>query len=201
MKFHYFYLLLPLLFTGCAQIPNTELQQNSSWSAHQLKLEQLTHWSFSGKLAVITPDERNSVNIHWQQADKDFHIHLTTFLGLSVLDIQKTDDKTIIIDADGNHYSSENTEQLITELSGMVIPIEHLQQWIKGNPSGATYQLDDNQQVSSLLSEDQNKGVWLINYNDYQTINSTNLPSKLQLTRADLRLKIAISNWKVATNH
>ena len=199
MKRHYFYLLIPLLFTGCAQIPNTEPQKNSSWSAHQLKLEKLTHWSFFGKLAIITPDERNSVNIHWQQSEQDFHIHLTTFLGLSVLDIQKTGDETIIIDADGNHYTSDNTEQLITKLSGMVLPIDHLQQWIKGNPSGASFQLDDNQQVTSLLSEEKKNDAWFIDYNDYHTINNTNLPRKLQLTRTNLRLKIAISNWEITT--
>lgn len=200
MKFHYLYLLLALLFTGCAQLPDTELQQNNSWDEQQTKLEQLTHWSLTGKLAVITPDERNSVNIHWQQSDQDFHIHLSTFLGLSVLDIQKSDDVTTIIDADGNHYTSTDSEQLINELSGMVLPIEYLQQWIKGNPSGASYQLDDNQQVLTLLGGDRSNGIWSITYSDYQTVNNTNLPRKLQLIRDELRLKIAISKWQVDNN-
>lgn len=195
MKFRFFFLLLPLLSTGCAILSPTELQINSSWSAQQAKLQQLEDWSLTGKLAIISPDERNSVNIYWQQSKQDFHISLTSFLGQTVLDIQKKGHNTVITDADGNSYFSTDTEQLIAELSGIVIPINHLQQWIKGNPSEASYQLDDNLQVSSLLGGDENSGIWSINYSDYRTINGINLPHKLQLKRADLRLKFAISNW------
>lgn len=201
MKRRFYYLLLPFLFTGCAQLPDTELTPQSSWDTQQLKLEQLTHWSLSGKLAVITPDERNSVNIHWQQSAQDFHIRLTTFLGMSVLEIQKSQHQTTVIDADGKHYISDDAEQLVEKLSGMEIPIRQLQQWIKGNPSTASYQLGDNRQVSHLLGGDHQNGFWSIDYSDYRTINTINLPHKLQLSRDDLRLKFAISKWKTSNTH
>lgn len=201
MKRRFYYLLLPFLFTGCAQLPDTELTPQSSWDTQQLKLEQLTHWSLSGKLAVITPDERNSVNIHWQQSAQDFHIRLTTFLGMSVLEIQKSQHQTTVIDADGKHYISDDAEQLVEKLSGMEIPIRQLQQWIKGNPSTAIYQLGDNRQVSHLLGGDHQNGFWSIDYSDYRTINTINLPHKLQLSRDDLRLKFAISKWKTSNTH
>jgi len=197
MKLRFFYLLLPFLFTGCAQLPDTALKQNPSWETHQHKLDLLTHWTLSGKLAVITPEKRNSVNIHWQQSDQDFKVNLTTFLGLSVLDIQKKSGKTEIVDNDGKRYVSDDSSRLINQLSGMDIPIEHLQQWIKGNPTEATYQLDQYQLVSSLLGGNQSSGVWAINYSDYRTINNTNLPHKLQLTRGNLRLKFSISKWEI----
>jgi len=195
MKRCLYYLLLPLLFTGCAQLPDTELTPNNSWDAQQSQLDKLNHWSLSAKLALITPSERNSVNIHWQQSDQDFHIRLTTFLGMNVLEIEKKHQQTTVIDADGKHYVSDNTRELVKQLSGIDLPIQQLQQWIKGNPSGASYQLDDNQQVNHLLSGDANSGFWSVDYSDYRTINSINLPHKLQLTRNDLRLKFAISKW------
>jgi len=201
MKHRFYYLLLPFLFSGCAQLPNTESTHQSSWDTQQMKLEKLTHWSLSGKLAVITPNERNSVNIHWQQSEQDFHIRLTTFLGMSVLDIQKKQQQTTVIDADGKQYISDDTELLVKQLSGMEIPIRHLQQWIKGNPSGASYQLDENQQVRHLLGGDQNSGFWSIDYSDYRLFNTTSLPYKLQLKRNDLRLKFAISKWEITVTH
>ncbi|GLS91127.1 outer-membrane lipoprotein LolB [Psychromonas marina] len=197
MKYRFYYLLLPLLFSGCAQLPKTEVQQNSSWATQQAQLEQLTDWSFSGKLAIITPEERNSVNIHWQQTAQQFHIRLTTFLGMSVLEIQKNALQTVVIDADGKHYVSDNSEQLIKDLSGMELPINQLQQWIKGNPSDASYQLNENHQVSHLLGNDQTGGIWVIDYSDYRSLNNTNLPHRLQLTRDNLRLKFAISKWEI----
>ncbi|MCP4323649.1 MAG: outer membrane lipoprotein LolB [Psychromonas sp.] len=197
MKLRIFYLLIPFLFSGCAQFPKKAVQKNSSWENQQTQLERLTHWSISGKLAIITPEERNSLNIHWQQSNQDFHIHLTTFLGLSVLDIQKSGDTTVIIDTDGNRHISDSTEQLITELSGMILPINQLQQWIKGNPSKANYQLDENQQVITLQSSSDESGLWSILYSDYRTTHNTNLPHKLKLNRGKLRIKFAISDWNI----
>jgi len=197
MKLRILCLLLPFLFTGCAQLPKTTPHQQNSWETQQTQLAALTHWSLSGKLAVITPDDRNSANIHWQQSDEDFHIRLTNFLGLFVLEIQKSGETTVITDADGKQHTSDNSEQLITQLSGMILPIQQLQQWIKGNPTKASYQLDENQQVITLQGGEQSTGIWSINYSDYRTINNTNLPHRLQLSRGDLRLKFAISSWNI----
>jgi outer membrane lipoprotein LolB len=195
MKFRFFYLLFPLLFTGCAQLPQKVIQTNNSWQSQRNQLEQLTDWSLSGQLGIFRPEGRESVNIHWQQSTKSFHIRLNTVLGINVLDIHKVDDNTIIID--GKTYISNDHEQLITDLSGMVLPIQQLQQWIKGNPNGASYQLDQNHQVISLMGGQQTTGFWLINYADYRTINDINLPYNLQLIRGDLRLKFRISNWEI----
>jgi len=195
MKIRFFYILLPLFFAGCATQPPAELQLNDSWQAQQTKLEKLTDWSLSGKLGIFTPQERKSVDIYWQQVEQNFHIRLSGPLGITVLDIEKTASDTVIID--GKEYLSRDVEQLIEELSNMVLPITQLQQWIKGNPIDADYQLDDNQQVNSLLGFDRNNGQWLINYNDYRTVEETNLPHKLQLTRGNLRLKFAISRWEI----
>ncbi len=198
MKLRFLYLIVPFLFSGCTQLPKTSPQKSSSWQNHQSQLEQLTDWSLSGKLALITPEERSSVNIHWQQSDNDFHIRFTTFLGLSVLEIQKSGDATVIIDSNGDRHVSDNTEQLISKLSGMILPINQLQQWIKGNPAKASYQLNDNQQVITLQGG-ESSGIWSINYSGYSTVANTNLPHKLLLTQGDLRIKIAISNWDITS--
>jgi outer membrane lipoprotein LolB len=195
MKFRFFYLLFPLFFTGCAQLPHKEIKTNNSWESQRNQLEQLTDWSLTGKLGIFSPEGRESVNINWQQSANSFHIRLSTVLGINVLDIQKVDDNLIIID--GEKYISKDPEHLITDLSGMVLPIKQLQQWIKGNPSGASYQLDDNNHLISLLGGTPTTGFWLINYADYRTIKNINLPYKLQLTSGDLRLKFRISNWEI----
>lgn len=191
----YFFSLL-LLLTGCAQIPQPV--NNVSWFEHQQQLQQLTHWSFSGKLAIITQEERNSLNIHWLQAGDDFHIVLSTFLGGTVLEVQKTDLGTKITDKNGKEYINHDSKLLIKQLSGLTIPIKQLQQWIKGDPADAEYQLNEQNQIVSLLGRDHDKGMWIVNYNAYQTVNKLNLPAKLQLKKENLRLKFAISKWEIA---
>lgn len=186
--------LFTFLLVGCAQLPKP---QNQPWQIHQQQLENLTDWSLSGKLAFITPQERHSLNIHWKQLNKNFHITLTTFLGATVLDIKKTQSGTQIVDNNGERFFGDNTEALIKKLSGLVIPIEGLQQWIKGNPINATYQLNQYNQVESLSGIDPQKAPWFIDYSQYKNTQGIDLPHRLQLKHLDLRLKFAISEWQI----
>ena len=186
--------LFTCLLVGCAQIPEP---QEIPWLAHKQQLENLNDWSFSGKIAFITPEERHSLNIHWKQSENNFHITLTTFLGATVLDLEKTQSGTQIVDNDGKRFFGEDAEVLIKQLSGLVIPVDALQQWIKGNPSDATYQLNPENQVAILASVDPEDAPWSINYSDYKNTQGISLPYKLQLKRSDLRLKFSISRWKI----
>lgn len=187
-------LLILMIFglIGCTQTPPTK---KVTWQAQQQQLVNLTHWSFSGKLALITPEERHSLNIHWLQGDNNFHIRLTTFLGSTVLEVKKNQLGTQIIDDNGEVFWGEDAQQLISKLSGLTIPIDVLQQWIKGNPNNASYLLNENNQVISLAGKGPDNELWTVNYNQYKNSNGINLPYQLELQRQGLRLKFSISEW------
>jgi outer membrane lipoprotein LolB len=197
MKKYCIYILLSVLIVGCAQIPDQASLGNADWQNHQQQLEKLTHWSLSGKVAIITAQKRHSLNIHWQQSGANYHIILTNFLGSTILDVQKTPLGTQVTDAKGKVYFGSDTQQLITQLSGMDLPVDVLQQWIKGNPSEALYQLDDKNLLLSLQGQDNDNANWSIEYKNYKTIQQINLPHQLQLKGEDLRLKFAISRWQI----
>lgn len=184
------------MLAGCAQIPE-QPPETADWAAHQQQLDKLSDWSLSGKVAIITPEKRHSLNIYWQQNDENFHITLTSFLGATILDVKKTTFRTRIIDDQGKIYFGKNAQALITQLSGLELPIDVLQQWIKGNPSDAVYQLDENNQLVSLTGEDNKNEHWSIDYKNYKSIEGISLPHQLQLKRQDLLIKFAISQWQV----
>ncbi|MGB5446645.1 MAG: lipoprotein insertase outer membrane protein LolB [Psychromonas sp.] len=194
MKLSFLSLVFTLLITGCAQIPKQPVE-TADWAAQQQQLEKLNHWTLSGKVAVITPEKRHSLNIYWQQSGDDFHITLTTFLGATVLDLKKTASGTKIIDDGGKVYVGENSQELINQLTGLTIPVDALQQWIKGNPADAIYLLDENNQLVSLTGEDRESGNWSVDYSNYKTIQKVSLPHALQLNRQNLLLKFAIQKW------
>ncbi|WP_019616121.1 lipoprotein insertase outer membrane protein LolB [Psychromonas ossibalaenae] len=194
MKIRFLFFCFIFILSGCAQIPVDDAPKNDSWSQHQRQLQNLNNWQLSGKLAFITPEERISLNLFWQQSDQEFQITLTNFVGLSVLDVKKDRSETKII-FDGKTYYGDDTETLIKQLSGFVIPIDVLQQWIKGNPTDAVYQLNENNQLLSLNGQDKHNINWSIDYADYKTTQHINLPHKLQLKRPNLRLKFAINKW------
>ena len=197
MKKGVIFFFFTFLLVGCAQIPEP---QSISWRTHKQQLENLNDWSFTGKLAVITPEERHSLNIYWLQSSSNFHITLTTFLGATVLDLKKTPSGIQIIDNNGELFLGEDADLLIKQLSGLVIPVAALQQWIKGNPNNAAFQLNTNNQVVSLAGVDSENALWSLNYSDYKSTQGIYLPRKLQLKRLDLRLKFSISRWKIEQN-
>ncbi len=196
MKIRFLFFCFIFVLAGCAQIPAVDAPKNDSWTQHQQQLQNLNNWQLSGKLAFITPEERISINLFWKQSEEEFQITLTNFVGLTVLDVKKDQNETKII-FDGKTYYGDDTETLIEQLSGFVIPIDVLQQWIKGNPTNALYQLNENNQLLSLNGQDKNNTRWSIDYADYKTTEHINLPHKLQLKRPNLRLKFAISKWVI----
>ncbi|MFQ3175511.1 MAG: outer membrane lipoprotein LolB [Psychromonas sp.] len=194
MKIFFSSLLFILMLAGCAQIP-TPPTETADWAAHQQQLNELTDWSLHGKVAIITAENRHSLNIYWQQNGENFHITLTSFLGTTILDIKKTALGTRIIDDQGKIYFAKNTQTLMTQLSGIELPVEVLQQWIKGNPSDAVYQLNENNQLVSLNGQDNKNDSWSVDYQDYKTVQKISLPHQLELSRQDLLLKFAIRKW------
>ena len=157
-------------------------------------MQSITHWSLSGKLAIFQKKQRHSLNIYWEQAGDNSHITLTNFLGSTVLEIKTNKQLTQITDQNNEQYTSVDGEKLIKKLSGMDLPVEQLQLWIKGLPSNASFELNADNLLHSLNDK---RTDWAVDYLSYQTVQQTNLPYKLQLVKKDLRLKFFISKWKI----
>ncbi|MBB1273508.1 lipoprotein insertase outer membrane protein LolB [Psychromonas sp. SR45-3] len=200
--------LLSLIFiitlSGCSQFNNSDSDDNAlltnlTWEQQQQTLQQLDHWTLTGKLAIFLETDRQSANIYWQQQGDDYSIQLTTFIGTRILQVTKDKQGVEIINNDDEVFTGQDANTLIKQLSpGLDLPIAALQQWIKGNPANASYQLNDQQQVSELVGLDASQNLWEVDFQQYQVFSGTVLPTKVNLKRDDIRVKIAINQWKVA---
>jgi len=197
-----FLCLFVLTLTGCAQFTSSTSDtlpsvSNLSWQQHQQRIQELKDWSISGKLAIFLEDDRQSANIFWQQQSNNYNIQLTTFIGTQVLQVTKNEQGIKIIDNDDQVFTGQDTNTLIKQIApGIDLPIKELQQWIKGNPVNASYQLNQQLQVEELLGFDQSGASWEVKYQDYQPYSEYYLPKKIELTREGIRLKISISQWQ-----
>ncbi len=200
--------LLSLIFiitlSGCSQFNKSDsddnkLLTNQTWEQQQQVLQQLDHWTLTGKLAIFLETDRQSANIYWQQQGDDYSIQLTTFIGTRILQVTKNEQGVEIINNDDEVFTGQDANTLIKQLSpGLDLPIAALQQWVKGNPANASYQLNDQQQVSELVGLDASQNLWEVDFQQYQVFSGTVLPTKVNLKRDDIRVKIAINQWKVA---
>lgn len=200
--------LLSLIFiitlSGCSQFNKSDsddnkLLTNQTWEQQQQVLQQLDHWTLTGKLAIFLETDRQSANIYWQQQGDNYSIQLTTFIGTRILQVTKNEQGVEIINNDDEVFTGQDANTLIKQLSpGLDLPIAALQQWVKGNPANASYQLNDQQQVSELVGLDASQNLWEVDFQQYQVFSGTVLPTKVNLKRDDIRVKIAINQWKVA---
>lgn len=195
-------LLFVIMLSGCSQfasdVDDVPLSTNFTWEQQQQQLQQLDHWSLTGKLAVFLDKDRQTANIYWKQQGDNYSIQLTTFLGTRILQVTKNEQGVEIINNDDQVFTGQDANTLIKQLSpGLDLPIAALQQWIKGNPASASYQLNDQQQVRDLLGLDASQNLWEVSFQQYQNFSGIALPNRVDLKRDNIRVKIAINQWKV----
>lgn len=185
-------LALLLGLAGCAQ-PLQPTQYNELvWRGQREKLEQLDHWSLTGKLAIFTSQQKGSARLNWQQQGDDYKLVLTSLIGTTIMEIQRQQGVVTITDDKGVRRQDSNPQALVYRLTGWAIPIAQLPTWIKGLPGDADYQLGGDGRVTELR-----KGDWQLHYKDYALTRLWLLPTGLELNGPETRIKLVIDEWQI----
>lgn len=191
MRLSFALLTLTLLLGGCVTPPQPQRQQ-VDWSIERDRLERLDHWQLSGKLAIITEQERGSARLNWQQDGDDYRLNLTSLIGTHILELNRQQGRLTLIDRDGKTHQSQNASALIYQLTGWDLPIDGLPLWIKGLPGKAHYQLNADKSLASVSD-----GAWQIDYQQYQDQDGYRLPHQLSLQGEQTRIKLQINQWSL----
>lgn len=164
------------------------------------KLKDVTHWQIRGKMAIRKNREAISANLNWKTDGADFDFRLTNVLGVTLAHMSYRDGLATL-EADGETYTHTNPSVLIYSVTNWDIPIDKLQNWIKGLPlQQDDYRLNDNQLLLSLSPGCSACGFWQVNYGQYGNIDGVWLPHQLTLTQpqhSDTLIKIKINQWKI----
>ncbi len=180
-----------LLLAGCATTQPQRDQVN--WQQERTRLEQLSHWQLSGKMAIITAQQKGSARVNWQQDGDDYRLNLTSLIGTHILELSRNKGEITLIDNEGNPHQSQDAEALIYQLTGWNIPVAGLPEWIKGLPGQAEFELNPDRSLASVRD-----GQWQIVYGDYRDQDGYRLPHLLTMTGQGSRLKLQINQWTIA---
>ncbi|MFQ2331037.1 lipoprotein insertase outer membrane protein LolB [Aeromonas dhakensis] len=179
-----------LLLAGCATTQPQRDQVN--WQQERTRLEQLTHWQLSGKMAIITAQQKGSARVNWQQDGDDYRLNLTSLIGTHILELSRCKGEITLIDNEGNPHQSQDAEALVYQLTGWNIPVAELPAWIKGLPGEAEFELNPDRSLASVRD-----GQWQIVYGDYRDQDGYRLPHLLTMTGQGSRLKLQINQWTI----
>ncbi|MDO6446448.1 lipoprotein insertase outer membrane protein LolB [Colwellia sp. 1_MG-2023] len=196
-------LCLLLLLHGCASNKIIERSSTSLHDTKEARLEKLKHiqqWQIKGKIAFLQKNKRESASLFWQyhQDTGQQTLKLTTYLGINVLTLH-TDNGQHRVEIDGENYQSDNLEQLIYSLTGLILPTNALNYWLKGQVYSAadTISYDKQSELPNKLTSYYQGNIWQISYKKYQQVNDVSLAHQLSIKQNDLTIKIMINQWKL----
>jgi outer membrane lipoprotein LolB len=93
-------------------------------------------------------------------------------------------------------FESASAEGLMQNYLGWSVPVNALNQWVRGMPEpGMSIEETRLEQgrLSFLSQED-----WLIEYQAYEQVDMVWLPRRLKITRPDLNIKLIVEQWNLS---
>ena len=195
-----FFLVFSFLFiNGCSH--NSAPFHSTSWKLHQQQLHNITHYQVSGKLGYKDPLQTHSTYFTWRQSLQKSELKLMSFLGQTLLTLTIDNNGAKVVTSDGQSLINNNGTRLVQDLTGMALPIESLNDWIKGLPSRANIVNFNSYNTVSDFSQNVRPQTIIVSYEDYQDLSTTDLPllmpHKIRFTQGNVMLKLAISSWKI----
>ncbi len=185
---------LVLAASGCATVPKPGAPED--WPARRAALQALDSWSLHGRIAVAAGEDGFSGGFDWSQQGEIADIELSGPMGGTVMNMRVDGDRPVV-SVDGKSYSGEEARQFIDEHfgQGRSLPIDEMRYWLVGAPApGAPHAetLADDSRLAGL-----SQSGWQVRYDRYQPVGAIALPARMEMTTAGLRLRVAISDWRL----
>lgn len=192
--------LIPLasvLLTACT-LTGTGEQSDASplWQSHKQQVKALTQYQTRGAFAYLTDSQKLYARFFWQQQNPEqYRLVLTNPLGNTVMELNVQPGMVQLVDDKGQRYVSDNAEKMIFELTGMTIPLENMRQWMLGLPADAKNLAFTPEGQLKKITLDQNGQRWTVEYRNYDTEAQPALPSLIEISHGDERIKLKMDNW------
>ena len=186
---------LALLASGCATLPPPGATED--WPARRQELQALESWTLHGRIAVAAGEDGFSGGFDWSQQGATADIELSGPMGGKLMDIRVEGDKSVV-SASGGDDAGSDAQQIIDEHlgPGQSLPVKEMRYWLVGAPApGIPHEesLGEDRRLASLA-----QSGWQVRYDRYQPVGSIALPARMEMTTGRLRLRVAISDWRLS---
>ena len=190
-------ILLALLVTlnACTGVA-VKLPEDEQLAANRERAEQLAtmlEWGFVGKISLDDGDEGGSGRLQWDVNQDVSVLDFHAAMGRGAWHLDFGPQGATLKEADGVVRTATTVNTLIQDRMGWPIPVDALQWWVRGLAAPdaiEAQQLDSEGRMAQL----QQLG-WSVIFKRYSEDAGIAMPVRLEATRADYRVKLAISRW------
>ena len=154
----------------------------------------LTSFHIAGRISVRHGTEGFSGNLSWRHISDTDEFVILTPLGQGVARIIKNATGVSLEMPDQAIVRAPDAESLTQSTLGFALPLSGLPHWVQAQPIGSAAQLRHNPQGTlDKLSEQD----WQIDYLAYRAVGGLQLPGKVFMENADVRLRLIVDEWQV----
>ncbi len=183
-----------LLLSACAtQAPLRPPADTLAWEAHLATVSALQNWQVRGRIAVRTDEEGWSAAFDWRQTGSDYRIRLRGPFGQGAMELEGGDRGVWLKRAGQPPVFSTHPEVLLEQQSGWRLPVAGLDDWLRGLPDRDGDVKLQPGAAGRLVSLQQHG--WQVNYQSYRNYDGFALPTRLELQREGVRVKILVDDW------
>jgi outer membrane lipoprotein LolB len=188
-----FAMALVVLLSGCKTLPPASSAPVGSWEARRAALQARDHFDLSGRIAVAAAQEGFNAKLRWQQQGDRSQLALDGPLGVGGVRITANGNALTVLNSRGEQLDSEAAKREIQARLGFDPPFASLRYWVLGVPDPARpagEMLDDTQRLATLQQDG-----WQVAYGGYTDVQGESLPSKVTLTRENVRVRLVVDGW------
>ena len=174
-----------LTLAACAPLAPREY----AGAAHRLLLPAFL---LEGRLSATDGQQAASGRVEWAHAPRTDRLTLFSPLGQIVARLDIDADGARLASADGTQRVAPSADELLPEVLGVEVPSARLPRWLQGAPQTDAEIRQRDAAGRPLLVIDQG---WRIDYLGYVDARPDALPTRLDISRGEARIRLIIDSW------
>ena len=189
-----------LLLNACSGVSVKEPDYGNKEAARVRleKIASISEWGFVGKISLDDGEQGGSGKLRWDvrpdHSELDFH----GAMGRGAWNLTIGPHSALLREANGMEQTAADVNQLVQERIGWHLPVDALQWWVRGLPAPGVIE-DEQFDTDGLLISLRQFG-WSVDFSRYDSRAELALPIRLNATRDNHRVKLAISKWHTDVN-
>ena len=177
-------ILLGIIILSSCQKQHRTVKKFNNW-------QQVSSWSFNGKMAINDSHNSGSGRINWQVTPMTTNAQFNAPLGQGNWSIFAKKNQARLTSSKNGDQFANNAETLIFNELGWHFPWDNLQYWLRG------YKLNDNLTTHHNTPELLIDNGWEITYQKWMETPIGLLPKKIKATKDSYSVKLIIYAWEI----
>jgi outer membrane lipoprotein LolB len=175
------------LLVACAT--TRPAKSSLQWQQRLGELQGSHSWSMGGRAAVALGTQGWQASMDWHQGGPYSEVHLSGPFGVGAVVLKQAADGLSLNGAP----PSEAVLAQVRERLGFQPPLDHLRFWLLGvpDPGAPADVVQNDQDRAQQVMQDG----WIISYDRYLAAGPDLLPTRVTLSRGDVRVRIVVDHW------